>query len=318
MQEPHALSNIYRLDQTYLYEKLLNYPQLLGKNSDIDGFFAEANMNNIGKFEAIRRGISQLFIKDVGAATTYQYLMKGLKVQYKKLWTTEQALQKHGLTVTEIEQLDTLRVQTLANIDVLNYSYRQFTNVANWQRAKRVKDLSVANEAVSTNNMHDYFEQSVNQVLLRLAIDSAATLSPAEEAKIGLIAASCPSIGGRAVYIARRIEGMYKAVNYNDGVLCESDKNLYLRTQRPAPNGNALYPNPTDDAVTLELATPVKGYRTQLEIHDAAGKLMLTQLLQEGQQRFSFDTNTLPNGFYFVAVLNNNSRVFTQKLVVNR
>lgn len=82
--------------------------------------------------------------------------------------------------------------------------------------------------------------------------------------------------------------------------------------------GFGLFPNPASDQVTVEVPMEDEAAVT-VSIIDPAGKLALQQhnTLSKGDNRMTFNLNTLPNGVYFVQV-RNGEIAKTRKLVIER
>ncbi len=64
-----------------------------------------------------------------------------------------------------------------------------------------------------------------------------------------------------------------------------------------------VYPNPTNDNLTLELSSN-ENTMIQISLHDALGRQLLTQkqALTEGGQMLTFDLRTLPQGIYWLTL----------------
>jgi hypothetical protein len=89
---------------------------------------------------------------------------------------------------------------------------------------------------------------------------------------------------------------------------------LITGTELPAiPSGIQVYPNPTDDHITLEL--PNDGYTYRVDILNMDGKVLITKsFVKNGRQDLYW--NVAP-GVYLIRIVRNDG-VIEQKPVVKR
>ncbi|MDO8367947.1 MAG: T9SS type A sorting domain-containing protein [Saprospiraceae bacterium] len=82
--------------------------------------------------------------------------------------------------------------------------------------------------------------------------------------------------------------------------------------------GFGLFPNPAMEQLTVEVPLEAEG-NVSVTIIDPSGKMALTQqnTLTKGENQFTFDVSSLPNGVYFVQV-RNGEIAKTRKLIVQR
>jgi len=82
--------------------------------------------------------------------------------------------------------------------------------------------------------------------------------------------------------------------------------------------GFGLFPNPAMEQVTVEVPLEADG-KVSVSIIDPSGKTILAQqkMLTKGENQFTFDISSLPNGVYFVQV-RNGEIAKTRKLVVQK
>lgn len=82
--------------------------------------------------------------------------------------------------------------------------------------------------------------------------------------------------------------------------------------------GFGIFPNPATEQVVVEVPMEADG-NVSVSIIDPSGKTALSkqQTLTKGENQFTFDLNTLPNGVYFVQV-RNGEIAKTRKLVIQK
>ena len=75
-----------------------------------------------------------------------------------------------------------------------------------------------------------------------------------------------------------------------------------------------IFPNPTGDKFRLQLSAPIDASNV-LELYDALGRLVDTKVLAIGQQEVDWDVHSLPQGAYWLKIMQNN---WIQKIVITR
>lgn len=81
-----------------------------------------------------------------------------------------------------------------------------------------------------------------------------------------------------------------------------------------------VYPNPTAEKFTVDMELP-EGNFTTFALYDNSGKLgkvLLEDKCEEGLNRFSFNTQYLATGVYYLRVTNRNALLHTSKIVIKK
>jgi hypothetical protein len=81
-----------------------------------------------------------------------------------------------------------------------------------------------------------------------------------------------------------------------------------------------VYPNPTAERFTVDMELP-EGNFTAFALYDNSGKLvkvLLEDKCEEGLNRFSFNTQYLATGVYYLRVTNRNALLHTSKIVIKK
>lgn len=112
---------------------------------------------------------------------------------------------------------------------------------------------------------------------------------------------------------ASRSSTAYREDGSTDGVEEEISLDVVFENA-----GFGLFPNPASAQVTVEVPIVADG-NVQVSIIDPSGKVALSQqqTLTKGENRFNFDTSSLPNGVYFVQVRNGEISK-TRKLIIQQ
>jgi hypothetical protein len=81
-----------------------------------------------------------------------------------------------------------------------------------------------------------------------------------------------------------------------------------------------VYPNPASEKFTLQIDLPEHNY-VGFQLYDLNGRLVKTLLednFKEGQSIFSFNTQYLSSGIYFLKIYDRGSLLHTEKIVISR
>ena len=83
---------------------------------------------------------------------------------------------------------------------------------------------------------------------------------------------------------------------------------------------SVIYPNPASEKFTLQIDLPEHNY-VGFQLYDLNGRLVKTLLednFKEGQSIFSFNTQYLSSGIYFLKIYDRGSLLHTEKIVISR
>lgn len=111
--------------------------------------------------------------------------------------------------------------------------------------------------------------------------------------------------------------------NHQHGTWIAEIANLIVGNEpasAPAQFEVRTWPNPAAEMVTVEFEQ--NEFRlTQIALYDAQGKLLKTFIsdhLRPGVQQFTFSTEPLPNGIYFLNVVSGNQPLVSKRIVVQK
>jgi len=91
------------------------------------------------------------------------------------------------------------------------------------------------------------------------------------------------------------------------------------QAEKNAGNNAAVFPNPATDVYSVELSLKQPEYLT-FELYDAQGrlvKLLLRDLVRSKENVFTFNTQHLTKGVYFLKITGNSATNITKKVVLN-
>ena len=78
------------------------------------------------------------------------------------------------------------------------------------------------------------------------------------------------------------------------------------------------YPNPTSSSLTIDFDIPIAFKTAQFSLIDIAGREVLHQKIENGQKQVLWQTESLPQGLYFVILKVDNEIVYQTKVSVQK
>jgi hypothetical protein len=78
----------------------------------------------------------------------------------------------------------------------------------------------------------------------------------------------------------------------------------------------SMYPNPTDNKVTIQYTITNPNGKTNVSLYDLTGRELKTIKMIDAQGSTQFSTIDYPNGIYLVVLSDDNGRHKTGKLIV--
>ena len=120
-----------------------------------------------------------------------------------------------------------------------------------------------------------------------------------------------------AIYVSNPNKNEIANVALDNIVLCQTGNfstGVSDKFSKPSGLGFRIYPNPNFGQYTLLLDKPGQE-NCKVNFLDLTGKLLLEKELQAGEQLLSIQLEEVPNGIYFIQLLDQGKRVATQKWI---
>ncbi|MBK7968712.1 MAG: T9SS type A sorting domain-containing protein [Bacteroidetes bacterium] len=198
---------------------------------------------------------------------------------------------------------------------ILNYNRNVFS-IADSSLVLTADNIRFVNESIYTSETIEVNEQVVNEIYLSVIGQEQFQLGDDAINQLEDIAAQCPLAGGNAVFKARAILSLINdELDYNDINIC-LQAGILLR-QIPKKPTARLYPNPTNNSVTLVYELP-KGSPAELLLFNSTGMLQSKQLLNTEMTQMIFSTEHLTPGVYHYRINSHNEFQLNGKLVIIR
>ncbi|MEZ5045559.1 MAG: T9SS type A sorting domain-containing protein [Chitinophagaceae bacterium] len=194
--------------------------------------------------------------------------------------------------------------------------------------------LKQLNAALATPTIFDQNQQWINRFYFNMLEDKLDSLSISEPDWLAIktLAFTCPYIGGSAVYKARVLWGIeHPATHYDEIVICNSQGvykgsnklqeqiNQLIAAQHRSQledKGLLLYPNPSQDKITIESLALMDASAT-VYIIDMLGNIVKKVALPAGIQKQVLDIKDLAQGVYMCEFFQFGKASLVQKLIKN-
>ncbi len=120
-----------------------------------------------------------------------------------------------------------------------------------------------------------------------------------------------------AIYVSSTDQNSFANVAIDNIVLCQRGSfltNVNDNFTNPNQTGFIIYPNPNFGNYTLQLDNPSEA-NSKVAFSDIAGKLILERELKSGEQLVQIQMEQVPNGIYFIQLLQDGRRLATHKWI---
>lgn len=180
--------------------------------------------------------------------------------------------------------------------------YYQKLEECNFEDARQVSQ-GIVNDNIYTDN-----RKAVNNLYLDSWAKDLYDLDSLTTSALFILAIQIPYYAGDAVYTARAMLG----INPDD---LDIPYNLEFGNSAAFPSDIRLYPQPSDNLLTVELS----GFFEEgivIEVFDLAGQKVFSDIPGNKTNIYTLNTGILKSGAYFIKVTNSNGFNQTEKFIV--
>jgi Secretion system C-terminal sorting domain len=218
-----------------------------------------------------------------------------------------------SITVTDSVLLNNLQIDILAAVETEHNLSAQIKA----ERMADATDLMADNAVLSTTAQQVANSKLVNTIELNATAMANPQLGVVEIQNLQSVAAQCPLVGGRAVFVARALlAGQGFVTDYDNQAIC-AQQNIAYRTQPNATSPNPskggeylrLFPNPANTNLSIQ---PQAANNASVTICDTYGRAVYTNTFNS--HNLNISTTDWAAGVYIVQVTTNNE---TQVYKVN-
>jgi hypothetical protein len=187
-------------------------------------------------------------------------------------------------------------------------------------RIAAAANLLTQNNALTGSATYQINEKTVNEIFLQTVAIGNFIFSEPQITSLENIAESCPLSDGEAVLRARTMLNLLEREPkvYNDFVACYGGERSDNRLKKSGQSSQLLriFPNPADDAITIEYDGLLGDTDQRLVLFNVFGQSIMEIALPESQGRTQVSLKTLPGGIYWYALPG--ADIISGKLIINR
>jgi hypothetical protein len=301
--------------QRNLFRKLKDNPGLV-TGSVLQSFYSQNATGIIGQFTNVEDAIRDMLTPDATLLASYESKQTDIENLMSSILALEQGPNPSDPNVlAQIEAMQADIANLNAGIDNIQASILS-------QIQGDVPGIQALNNAISPTNTFQSNEKTVNAVLLEFIANGTGELTPTQLTTLQGIAAQCPKTGGRAVI---RAAGMLP--------LCENRemRATWLNCSGPQLGsegdsqklkmGNQVgtlrvFPNPASDALTIVLPNDfTEG--ADIVLFNQFGQALLVSKSTAGNAQFELSLKNIPNGVYFLKVMDLKGQTLSSKVTIN-
>jgi len=305
-----------------LYEKLLKNPGLMSEDTVLSDFFDATELTTLGELVAIEQAKAALF-----EATTETEAILVFAGQLDSLihliQEVDSVIVADSLTIIPSE-----RQEWIEAVQILVDTLQDLTSVVNSLRLLEINALSEDNDEITATTRPEKNQRTINKLYFDVLAKGDLTFTQSEKDTLAAIAAQCPQIGGRAVFVARAMRAHFSDATYVETEPCVDSISMLvapqagsilpqevLKPQQEEESTVKIFPNPAGDYVTV---THNFEQATQLFLYDAYGSVRKTAVLSGAGQQHRISTTNLAPGVYIASIVAENAKVVNLRLIIVR
>jgi hypothetical protein len=322
-----------------LYTRLVQNDSLLS-DSLMSAFYDSVALTNMGLLDSISRSIASLYVGDslnnlvlvnmrqaILRLDTNIFSCDSQIISLNSFLSNDSSLidssQRDSLSsmITQFVDTQQLALQDLDSLIAISDSLDQLANNIRYIYANQ---LSIVNNSIIPFYVWEYNMQTVYGIYLNtLALDSIS-LNDSLATVIFNIAQQCPwSAGSEAVYLARSMYSIMvnDTIDFvdscpnNGNLRSDPDKMTSLRAKDTINSSFNLFPNPTNNSVTLTYKN-VQATNIICDLYDVEGHLLYSTTLNPLGNYYQINLSSYSAGILLCRVWGDGVPLFTQPVVI--
>jgi Secretion system C-terminal sorting domain len=305
--------------ERYLLAKLERYPAIVQQHPNMSAFNSLNQNTNLGKLHGIQQAIAGLGAVPANEVGQYEENTDSLFSNLERLTDIYKALT--NATPAQAALLMAERQVIVQHMKTWENTNDSLLAIIQLHRAGLIQQYLAENAAISTTEVYETNEQTVNDVFLNTVAQGIHDFTSSQKSSLDAIANQCPKMGGSTVYKARAMYQLIEKRNYNDQDICYPSRNALMNgtghgAQTISSPIFSIYPNPADDELVVVLNENETVDR--VEIVSLRGQSVVVQSIGEPLRKVKLPIGGIPAGIYFVELKDGNRNVATEKLVIQR
>jgi hypothetical protein len=304
-----------------VYEKLDHDAILRYSTPEYLAFYTSMANTDIARFSEATRLMKNVYPEyDASLAALYDMndgYMNQLSILDSIFIDTSDSLDDSSTVMIYEAHRNELQNQITANYDDI----QQHIAAAYAAKASTVAStLQIVNN-LSESAIHEWNEKTIDKIILKTTAIGNANFTSQQQADIITVSNQCPLAGGKIVYTARGLRGLFDFMvyDYDDANNCQAQGFL----SRPnddkmnlAHEQLSLYPNPAN--TELNIQSNIVHSNIQLQIIDMLGHLVYSNEISTTSQGVKLDISNIPVGIYLINLKTSNGTNKQTKLSIIR
>ncbi len=171
---------------------------------------------------------------------------------------------------------------------------------------------------ITCTNLPEHNAKVTQDIYMQYLSAGMTDFTPTQQQTLLGIAEQCPLSGGAGVYMARALYAMVELRAFDDDCIQPVYRNAMLSTEENIEQNSSVltaYPNPAHEQLTIQWANALIS-NSQLDIYNAAGILVQSQILNSGSQQISLSVSDLAAGYYTVRLSSSDAYFAPIKILV--
>jgi hypothetical protein len=295
----------------YLFNKLLEVPQLLDNHPDRVAFM-QANANTtVEKFTLLKRAMDNVFALDNQQSLQLGNLLSqrdSLMADAHQYFVEIDTLYGENPFPASVH---TEILQKSAVLAELNNQISTIETAIDVERNNRLSELLASSENINTNESYEVDYKAVYRIWIKAALQNGV-LNESDLAIVRDVADNCILRSGSAVLHARAL--LPACEEYPTEAGCEDNPPPVTSKIAKSQSNNvaSAYPNPTDAFLyyNLQHLSAAK----KLNMMDINGRVVLTKTVEALSGKI--DTQDLSNGVYILKITDVNENILRAEKVI--
>jgi hypothetical protein len=213
-----------------------------------------------------------------------------------------------------------LRSDLIERISLIHDDIATIEATRQTSNATILSELASAITTITPSEIPDETEKAVYELEV-LYLQGGETALANHFNTLLQLANLCPYSGGKAVFRARNLIWlMDETLTFNDEATCQAI-GIYKQSQNSTNfvkfQSFSLHPNPANETVNI-VFSEIQSNSSQIKIKDIAGRIVLSQLLDNPSNTLSINTSLFDQGVYLVEWEFPGQKPQTEKLTIIR
>ena len=282
----------------YLFERLLENPELMTGNSILEAFYNQKVYGTIGQFSELNQEIEEAVKWETVYEMAYSTNENMIRMALDSLDMLDSLLENGYTGGTNYDALNLQIENLMASNSAIMASIEQI-------KTYRVENSIDDNSTIPVSELYEENEAIVNDIYLSTIASGEWNLTSSQMASLLTIAEQCPFNGGPSVYMARSIYHLVDpSADWDDDAVCVY-QGVLPRIRNPYSDRlQTLYPNPTTGIVTVNYVLQ-KGENGLVEIYSAYGQKVLSKSLDSNNAQADLDLTSFTPALYHYRIIVN-------------